>query len=165
MALRCALLALLALALARPSIVTSGVLGDQEAPVAAALVFDTSPRMEYRQQNQTRLEVAQETAEWLLPQLPPESDVAVVDSRSGVGGVCRRSGRGAPADRAARRRPDVAAAWPWRSRRRSQLVRESDKPRKEVYVFTDLSRGRLVGRRHAHRRAATGRARATSAST
>ena len=50
LALRCAVVALLALALARPSIVASGVLGDQEAPVAAALVFDTSPRMQYRQQ-------------------------------------------------------------------------------------------------------------------
>ena len=82
LALRCAVIGLLALALARPSMVASGMLGDQEAPVAAALVFDTNPRMQYRQQNKTRLEVAKETAQWLLPQLPPESDVAVVDSRS-----------------------------------------------------------------------------------
>jgi ABC-type phosphate/phosphonate transport system permease subunit len=81
LALRCAMLGLLALALARPSIVSSGVL-DQEAPVAAALVFDTNPRMQYRQQNQTRLEAAQETGDWLLSQLPPESEVAVVDSRT-----------------------------------------------------------------------------------
>ena len=46
--LRCAVLALLAAALARPSIQASGMLGDQEAPVAAALVFDTSPRLGYR---------------------------------------------------------------------------------------------------------------------
>ena len=81
LALRCAVIGLLALALARPSILASGVLGDQEAPVAAALVFDTNrPRMQYRQQNQTRLQVAPETARWLLPQLPPESDVAVIPS-------------------------------------------------------------------------------------
>ena len=99
-----AVIVLLALALARPSILASGMLGDQEAPVAAALVFDTNPRMQYRQQNQTRLEVAQETAQWLLPQLPAESDVAVVDSRTGVGRLRRRSGRGAAAHRAAGRR-------------------------------------------------------------
>src|SRR5438046_2967138 len=66
---RCAALALLALALARPSIRASGTFGDQEAPVAAALVFDSSPRMQYRQQNKSRLELAQETALWLMPQL------------------------------------------------------------------------------------------------
>src|SRR3990172_9691788 len=70
LALRSAVIGLLALALARPSVVSSGMLGDQEAPVAAALVFDTNPRMQYRQQNKTRLEVAQETALWLLPQPP-----------------------------------------------------------------------------------------------
>src|ERR1041385_5401867 len=52
---RCAAIALLALALARPSIRASGTFGDQEAPVAAALVFDTSLRMQYRQQNKSRL--------------------------------------------------------------------------------------------------------------
>lgn len=82
LALRCAVVGLLALALARPSVLSSGMLGDQESPAAVALVFDTNPRMQYRQQNKTRLEVAQETAAWLLPQLPAESDVAVIDSRS-----------------------------------------------------------------------------------
>ena len=32
------------------------VLGDQEAPVAAVIVIDTSPRMQYRHENETRLE-------------------------------------------------------------------------------------------------------------
>src|SRR5215467_5097869 len=49
LALRIAALLLLAIALARPSILASGMLADQEAPVAAALVFDTNPRMQYRQ--------------------------------------------------------------------------------------------------------------------
>src|SRR5580693_1429629 len=51
-------LVLLAAGLARPSLQGSGWLGDQEAPVAAALVFDTSPRMQYRHHNETRLESA-----------------------------------------------------------------------------------------------------------
>src|SRR3990172_9115215 len=59
LALRVAAIGLLALALARPTLKFSGALGSQKAPVAAALVFDTSPRMEYRHENHTRLEVAQ----------------------------------------------------------------------------------------------------------
>src|SRR3954447_10632927 len=62
--LRCAAIALLAAALARPSIKAAGGLGSQEAPVAAALIFDTSPRMDYREENHTRLQVASETARW-----------------------------------------------------------------------------------------------------
>src|SRR5215475_11002941 len=80
--LRCAAIVFLALALARPSLQSAGFLGDQEAPVAAALVFDTSPRMQYRNQNQTRLQVAQEVADRVLAQLPKESDVAVFDSHT-----------------------------------------------------------------------------------
>ncbi|MEX2173240.1 MAG: BatA domain-containing protein [Pirellulaceae bacterium] len=116
----------------------SPVLGDQEAPVAAVLVVDTSPRMEYRQDNKTRLELAQETAQWLVRQLPADSEVAVVDSRS--------SGGAFAVDRAAatkmierlrptgtpRKLPDVLSA-------AIGLVTRSERPRKEVYVFTDLA--------------------------
>ncbi len=138
LALRCLVLALLAFALARPSVLSSGVL-DQEAPVAVALVFDTNPRMQYRQQNKTRLEVAQETAQWLLPQFPPDSDVAVIDSRSGtaafavdVGAARQRIER---LDARAMTQPLEAAVAAG-----LKLAHESDKPRKEVYVFTDLAR-------------------------
>ncbi|MEX0676176.1 MAG: BatA domain-containing protein [Pirellulales bacterium] len=139
LALRSALILLLALALARPSIVASGVLGDQEAPVAAALVFDTNPRMQYRRHNQTRLEVAQETAAWLLPQLPPESDVAVVDSRTGTAAFAVDA-------RAARQRIEhldaglMSQPLALAVESAIRLVGQSGKPRKEIYVFTDLSR-------------------------
>src|SRR5436190_4041506 len=63
----------------------SPVLGDQEAPVAAAIVIDTSPRMQYRHENKTRLEAAQEMGEWLLRQLPAESELAIIDSHPGSG--------------------------------------------------------------------------------
>ena len=59
--LRCAAIALLVLALARPTIRGSGWLGGGEAPVAAALIFDTAPHMGYRHQNKTRLEEAVQT--------------------------------------------------------------------------------------------------------
>src|ERR1700733_7650386 len=83
LALRMAIILLLALALARPSFQGSSWIGDGEAPVAAAMVFDTQPRMQYRYQNQTRLEAARTAADWLLSQLPKESDVAVIDARYG----------------------------------------------------------------------------------
>ncbi|KKK70018.1 hypothetical protein LCGC14_2928190, partial [marine sediment metagenome] len=54
--LRAAAIALLAFALAQPSIKFGGSLLSQEAPVAAAFVFDAAPRMEYRHENRTRLE-------------------------------------------------------------------------------------------------------------
>ena len=53
--------------------------GDGQAPVAAVLAFDTAPRMDYRHQNQTRLEEARQTAEWLVRQLPSGSSMAVAD--------------------------------------------------------------------------------------
>ena len=78
--LRAGAIALLALALARPSIKFSSRLGSQESPVAAALIFDAAPHMQYRREKKTRLEAAQEIGQWLLAQLPPESQVAVFDS-------------------------------------------------------------------------------------
>ncbi len=84
LALRVAALCFLAAALARPSLKTCGGGIDQEAPVAAALIFDTSPRMTYRDQNQTRIQAAQDIARWLLRELPEESQVAVMESRLGA---------------------------------------------------------------------------------
>jgi hypothetical protein len=139
LALRAAVICLLALALARPSIVASGMLGDQEAPVAAALVLDTNPRMQCRQQNKTRLEVAEETAVWLLTQLPPESEVAVVDSRTASAAFAVDAS-------AARQRIERLDASTMTQplgvaiESAIKLVQASDKPRKEVYVFTDLTK-------------------------
>jgi hypothetical protein len=139
LALRCALLGLLAFALARPSIVASGMLGDEEAPLAAALVFDTSPRMQYRERNQSRLEAAREIAGWLLPQFPAESDVAVLDSR--MAAVSFAVDRGAARQRIARLEPtNVPRPLAQVIESAAKLVAESDKTRKEVYIFTDLTK-------------------------
>src|SRR6185369_10301662 len=45
LALRCAIIALLAFALARPTLRGSGAAGKENDPIAAALVFDNSLRM------------------------------------------------------------------------------------------------------------------------
>lgn len=81
--LRAGAIALLAFALARPSMKLAGALGGQEAPVAAVLVFDAAPRMEYRHENQSRLEAARDLGLWLLAQLPEQSEIAVLDTRVG----------------------------------------------------------------------------------
>lgn len=137
--LRAAAIALLAFALARPSVTLSGVLAGREEPVAAALVFDASPRMQYRQQNRTRLEVAQETGQWLLAQLPRESDIAVLDTRLGPAAfeVDRASARNR-----VERMEAVSNSQPVTEAidKALELLRTSDRKRREVYVFTDLGR-------------------------
>ncbi|MDZ4818511.1 MAG: BatA domain-containing protein [Planctomycetota bacterium] len=138
--LRCLAILLLAFALSRPSLKSaSGVLGDQEAPIAAAFVFDTAAHMEYRHENKTRLALAQETADWLLPQLPADSEIAVVESSRLADAFAVDNG-------AARQRIGrlaiATAAQPFYEVLNSalQLVNDSDKQRKEAYVFTDLSK-------------------------
>jgi hypothetical protein len=138
--LRCLAILLLAVALARPHISASNFLAGQEAPVAAALVFDTSPRMLYKQQNQTRLEAAQATAQWLLPQFPAESDVAVIDTS--LSAPAFSVDRGAAKQRIEHLEPVAAGRSVMAVLEEAlRLVADKEKPRKEVYVFTDLSHG------------------------
>jgi hypothetical protein len=138
LALRAAAICLLALALARPSIHASGVIGDQEAPTAAALVFDTAPRMSYRHENKTRLEAAQEISEWLLPRLPSDSQVAIVDATPGeptfqidMSTARQRIGR-METTGLGRTLPELIEG-------AVALLKKSELERKEIYVFTDLA--------------------------
>jgi hypothetical protein len=138
--LRAGVIALLAFALARPSVKLGGLVrGSQEAPVAAALVFDTAPRMEYRHENKTRLETARELALWLLAQLPQESQIAVVDTRLGLRQF--EADRGVAKQRI-ERLETVNNSQPLAKsvEEAIRLLGESDLQRKEVYIFTDLSR-------------------------
>jgi len=137
--LRAGAIALLAAALARPSVKFSGVLGSQEAPVAAALVFDTAARMEYRQENRTRLATAQQLGQWLLGRLPPHSEVAVLDTRPGAAAF--QVDRSAAKERI-ERLETVANSQPLTETlpKAMQLLAKSELPHKEAYVFTDLSR-------------------------
>jgi len=138
LALRCAIIALLAFALARPTLRGSGAAGKETAPVATALVFDNSLRMQYEHQNRSRLAQAQELAEWLLGQLPADAAVTVVD----------RAGRqrGQDLDRTAaelrvERLETSAAVRPMADALRDAVRWLEAKPdhRGEIYVFTDLS--------------------------
>src|SRR5271165_5697623 len=70
---RMALLALMALALARPSFFSQSNLGDTEVPTAVGLVFDTSLSMGYKEKDKTRLALAQELAHDILKKMPDSS--------------------------------------------------------------------------------------------
>jgi Aerotolerance regulator N-terminal len=84
--LRMAAVALLALAFARPVLRGAAWLADGEAPVAAAFVFDTAPRMLLREGNRTRLEQAATMAKVMFGKLPQGSVVAVLDTGGGPAG-------------------------------------------------------------------------------
>jgi hypothetical protein len=138
LALRCGAIGLFALALARPSITGSGVLGKEGAPIAAALVFDTAPRMGYRQENLTRLQAAQELADWLLSRLPPETAVSIVDPSAPQRIFAVDHGAAA---QQIERLATAAAARPLHEAiiEAIHLVRTKPEYRHEVYIFTDLS--------------------------
>jgi hypothetical protein len=138
LALRVAALCLLALAMARPSIRTAGGLVDREAPVAAALVFDTSPRMMYRDQNKTRLQAAQEVAQWLLKELPADSQIAVLESQLTT--AVFQVDLGSARDRIERLEP-TALPTPLTKvlGEAAELLKTSELENKEIYIFSDLS--------------------------
>ncbi len=137
--LRAGAIALLALALARPTLRWAGAMGSQEAPVAAVLVFDAAPRMQYRAENRTRLEAASEFGLWLLGQLPANSEIAVLDTRLGPSAF--EVDLGSARDRVRRLEP-VAHSQPLTVvvDEALRLLAENDLANREVYVFTDLSR-------------------------
>jgi len=137
--LRMAAVALVAVALARPSVRFSGSLGSREAPVAAALVFDAAPRMEYRQANRTRLEVAGELGQWLLGQLPEESQIGVLDTR--LGPAAFQVDRSAATQRIEQLAPVAnSQSLPAAVDEAIHLLDQSELAQKEIYVFTDLAR-------------------------
>lgn len=146
LALRMAAIAALAFALARPSAKLFGWLGSREGPITAVLVFDTSPRMAYVSEQKSRLAAAQAFAAELLQKLPEKSEIGVIETSGGAPvyeadpTIARQrienlklGGRGMPLSAAC----ESAA----------QLLAEAKNPRRELYVFTDLSVGAWSGNR------------------
>lgn len=138
LALRCAVICLLAFALARPTLRGSGATGREDAPIAAALVFDNSLRMTYEFENQTRFDKARELAEWLLEQMPPDAPITVVDRASRYGG--RESDKSAAELRIERLAPSSVVR-PLEDSLRDAVdwIKMQTDHRGEVYVFTDLA--------------------------
>lgn len=119
-------------------------LGNERAPVAAVLVFDSSPRMQYLWRNETRLDQAKGIASWLIRQLPADSEVAVVSSRPG-GTVFAVDL--AAAERSIERLESTAVPLPLTTvvDQAVELAAASRKDRREVYVFSDLTEAAWSG--------------------
>jgi hypothetical protein len=135
---RMALVALMALALARPSLFSQSSLGDQEVPTALGLVFDTSLSMGYKEKDKTRLDEAKDRAYEILKKMPDTSQVFVVDSAEpGVPppltpASARKRIEGLQL-RASNRTLNPAMGQVYTA------VADSERPRHEVYVLTDLA--------------------------
>ncbi len=86
--LRIGLIVLICLALTRPKIFNEALKIGSDRPVAAVLLFDTSPSMEYTVSNTkgklTRLEDAKRRGLEMLAQLPDGSRVAILDTADAV---------------------------------------------------------------------------------
>ncbi len=138
LAARMLLLALMALALARPTLNSETSLGDQEVPTALALVFDTSMSMEYTERNTNRLTEAKNRAAEILKKTTEDSEVFVFDSADPV-----RPNAVSPAS--ARKRVDGltlrAANRPLNAAlvQAGAAVASSNLARREIYILTDLA--------------------------
>lgn len=81
LALRILIIAALCLALTRPRLFYQGLSLSSERPIAAVMVFDTSPSMEYRTSNKlSRLDEAKKRGHELLDEFPPGSRVLILDT-------------------------------------------------------------------------------------
>ena len=123
---------------------SADVLGDSQAPVAALILIDTSPRMEYKTDNQTRLEVARELGQWLVGQFPLDSQVCVMATDHD------RPFFSVDVAAAARRIETLETSFlenpiPSALAEGLQLLEKADQERKEIYVVTDLTRQSWVG--------------------
>ncbi len=138
LAMRMLLIALMAFALARPSIHGASFIPDQQAPVAAALVFDTSLSMQYQDGGRTRLEAAQLIAKELIKEFPAHSEAMVLDSADPTSQFDLSM---------ARQRIESLRLRPRATSVNQSIIEacraldESDRTRKEVFVFTDLTAG------------------------
>jgi hypothetical protein len=136
---RIALIALMALALARPRLWSRTSLGDREIPTALALVFDTSLSMEYKERDRTRLDEAKTHARALLGKTHEASQVFILDSSDPI-----EPTELTPA--AAQKRIDALATHAVTRPLNAAVdlahkaVLETEQPRRELYVFTDLAR-------------------------
>ena len=138
LALRCALIAFFAIALARPAMKGSGLHGKEGAPLAVALVLDNSLRMQYVHENQTRQDQAVEMAKGLIKKLPAETEIAVIDRSRSSGGfvvdlnTAESRLRNLTAESKPRPLEDAV-------REAIELVSERVDSRQEVFLFSDLN--------------------------
>ncbi len=111
--------------------------GAAEAPVAAAVLIDTSPTMGLVQQSRSRLEQAQMMAHWVIRQLPDDSQIIVAGGRRTTA---------VPVDRHAADREidslqivNSTTPVPQLLDRVWQTLESTNLTQREIYLFTDLT--------------------------
>jgi len=114
------------------------LIGQSGDPVAAVVLVDNSATMEYRFQNETRLETAKETASWLISQFPSDSQVCVlaVDRDTPFFSVDT-----AAADKRLSKIDPIynAESIPSALARAYKLFEKAEQERREIYIFSDLT--------------------------
>ncbi len=116
------------------------ILADQQAPVATVLLIDNSPRLSYVRENESLLEKVQDQGRWLISQLPLNSKVAIMESKvenpffSVDISAARKRLNTLDINYASEPLPDSL------QQAVKFLSEKTDFERKEVYVFTDLTR-------------------------
>lgn len=140
--MRCAVVILIGLALARPSFQSSDTSSagpvSRDGPVAAALVIDTSVRSGIIAENRTRLDRAREIASRLITGLPAGSQAAIFDSNAEFDSF--QVDLLAAAESLERLRPGVSIRPQVASVAAAvRLLSEADEPNRELFVLTDRS--------------------------
>jgi hypothetical protein len=111
-------------------------LANNQGPVCAAIVVDTSPTMGYKYLNHTRLEDAKEMASWLMDRLPVGSEIAIIGSDAGGRVNQDRLSAERQLDRVAVE--GKACDLIERITLAADTVRKSKLERREVYVLSDM---------------------------
>jgi hypothetical protein len=109
---------------------------NNQGPVCAAIVVDTSPTMGYKYLNHSRLEDAKEMASWLMDRFPVGSEIAILGNDSGGRINQDRLSAQRQLDRIAV--DGKACDLVDRITIATETVRKSKLERREVYVLTDL---------------------------
>lgn len=140
--MRCAVVILIGLTLARPSFQSFDVSSvgaiSRDGPVAAAFVVDTSVRSGIIAENTTRLDRAREIASQLIAGLPAESQAAIFDSNAEFDSF--QVDLLAAAESLQRLRPGVSVRPQAASVAAAvRLLSDADEPNRELFVLTDRS--------------------------
>src|SRR5579883_576323 len=135
---RMAVLALMALALARPTVYSEVPLGDQSVPTALGLVFDTSLSMNYKDKDKTRLDEAKERAREIIGKVSDSSLVFVVDSSeaatTGLSPAAALKRIDGLTTHAVSQPLNAAVSEAYKQ------VADCDRPVRVVYILTDLAK-------------------------
>ncbi|MFM7740807.1 MAG: BatA domain-containing protein, partial [Planctomycetota bacterium] len=115
------------------------ILGQAEAPVSALILIDNASRMSYRWENRSSLDRAQELATATVGLLPQDSEVCVLDTRDDEPFFSVDSAA------AKKRITTLEISYlnlplPEILQRGLKLLGEGKHERREVYLFTDLTR-------------------------